>query len=166
MHTPPSGLQGSTAVPQPEPAARRRLRIRPSPCPQHILILAPRSGRWCVRRNFSLLAKHTGTPPRAGPHSQAQLIMRRSAASDSACRPASPVTLPTVPQPARTAPSVVESLSFLRTRDARRVLARRRAHPGRAGRSVPIPERTATGSAYCIFSSSGYVQVVIGTSCP
>ena len=50
-------------------------------------------------------------------------------------QPASPVTLPTVPQPARTAPPVVKSLSFLYrapSPDARRVLTGRPA-VGRAG---------------------------------
>jgi hypothetical protein len=43
---PPKGL---TAVPQP---AWRRPRIRLSPSPQHIPILAPRSGQWCLRQHF------------------------------------------------------------------------------------------------------------------
>ena len=59
-------------------------------------------------------------------------------------QPASPVTLPTVPQPAWTAPSVVESLSFLHrapSPDARRVLARRTGRPQRpaaVGRAGPF----------------------------
>jgi hypothetical protein len=64
--------------------------------------------------------------------------------ADSACLPAFPVTLPTVPQPARTAPPVVESLSFLHrapSPDARRVLARRTGRPQRpaaVGRAGPF----------------------------
>jgi hypothetical protein len=49
-------------------------------------------------------------------------------------QPASPVTLPTVPRPARTAPPVFESLPFLHrapSPDARRVLARRTGRPHR-----------------------------------
>ncbi len=64
--------------------------------------------------------------------------------ADSAWLPASPVTLPTVPQPAQTAPPVVESLSFLHrapSPDACRVLARRTGRPQRpaaVGRAGPF----------------------------
>ncbi len=108
---------GLTAVPQP---ARRRPRIRPSPRPQHIPILAPWSSRLC-------LGRHCQPAFEAHP-ARSALSTTHSAESDSACLPASPVTLPTEPQPARTAPPVVESLSFLHrapSPDARRVLARR-----------------------------------------
>jgi hypothetical protein len=121
-------------VPQP---ARRRPRIRPSPRPQHIPILAPRSGWWCLRRHFSLLSKHT--PP--GPHSQLIIMLTAracclssdpaksaAACSDCASRRRIPVILAT-PSP-----------------DARRVLARRTRRPQRpaaAGRPIRFrKERT------------------------
>ncbi len=69
--------------------------------------------------------------------------------------PASPVTLPTVQQPARTAPPVVESLSFLHSRalseDAHRVLARRIGRPQRAAARQP----SESGAGGQVRSDSG-----------
>jgi hypothetical protein len=106
--------------------------VRPSSRPQHIPTLAPRSGRWCLRLDFQpAFEAHPARPALSG-----------STAHSACLQPASPVTLPTAPQPARTAPPVVESLSFLHhapSPDAHRVFARRTGRPqrpaavGRAG---------------------------------
>jgi hypothetical protein len=151
----PAGAGGGRAPCGPCVCRRRRIAITAGraraassrcDCPYRLVLTAGKPSAFLSASPDTLLLILTPHPPGGqlsrDDHGLAWLA--RTLEHVLCMQPASPVTLPTAQQPARTAPSVVESLSFLHrapSPDACRVLARRTGRPQRpaaVGRAGPL----------------------------